>query len=158
MSNPRKPSPVEHESLRPTAAKSTGSRLVSRIEISAMWLLGHVSRVWPFLVFAIVLTLSWSALRQISAHEFRTALHALEPTWLVVAAAVTITNIAVMGLYDVIAFRHTRARGAERWRYGAVAFAWSNFLTLGPLAGPAIRLWLYRPAVDHVSELHSGIT
>ena len=62
-----------------------------------------------------------------------------------------------MGLYDVIAFSHTRSRRAERWRFGAVAFAWSNFLTLGPLAGPAIRFWLYRPTVDDPSDLHAGV-
>ena len=68
--------------------------------------------------------------------------------WVMLACALTGLNVAVMGLYDVVAFRHTRARPLERWRYGAVAFAWSNFLTLGPLAGPAIRLWLYRGTVD----------
>ncbi|MEI6243831.1 MAG: phosphatidylglycerol lysyltransferase domain-containing protein, partial [Acidobacteriota bacterium] len=30
-------------------------------------------------------------------------------------------------------------------------------LTLGPLAGPAVRFWLYRSAVDDLAELHSGI-
>ena len=62
-----------------------------------------------------------------------------------------------MGIYDVLAFRHTRTTALERWRYGAVAFCWSNFLTLGPLAGPAIRLWLYRGSVTNLSELHAGI-
>jgi phosphatidylglycerol lysyltransferase len=38
-----------------------------------------------------------------------------------------------------------------------VTFAWSNFLTLGPLAGPAMRFWLYRPAVTATSDLHSGV-
>ena len=67
----------------------------------------------------------------------------------------TLVNIGVMGLYDVVAFSQTRSRAVERWRYGAVAFAWSNFLTLGPLAGPAIRFWLYRPAVEHPSDLET---
>ena len=70
---------------------------------------------------------------------------------------ITLLNIAVMGLYDVIAFSQTRTRALERWRYGAVAFAWSNFLTLGPFAGPAIRFWLYRPAVEHSSDLENGV-
>ena len=48
-------------------------------------------------------------------------------------------------------------RAVERWRYGAVAFAWSNFLTLGPFAGPAIRFWLYRPTVEHSSDLETGV-
>ena len=74
-----------------------------------------------------------------------------------VAAAATLLNIGVMGLYDVIAFEHTRSRWFERWRYGAVSFAWSNFLTLGPLAGPAIRFWLYRPAVDKPADLEGGV-
>src|SRR5436190_2078562 len=62
-----------------------------------------------------------------------------------------------MGLYDVFAFRHTRSQPLLRWRYGAVAFAWSNFLTLGPLAGPAIRFWLYAPAIDRAADLQRGV-
>jgi phosphatidylglycerol lysyltransferase len=133
------------------------SRLTSRVEVAVVWLVGHASRVWPFVVFAVVLALSWGALRQIRPREFRAALGALDPAWLAVAAAITVANIGAMGLYDVIAFRHTRSSWRERWRYGAVAFAWSNFLTLGPLAGPAMRFWLYRPTVEHISELHNGV-
>jgi phosphatidylglycerol lysyltransferase len=133
------------------------SRLLSNIEVGLVWLLGNASRIWPFVVFGIVLALSWGALRQIHPGMFRAALRALQVNWLVAAAAATVANIAVMGLYDVIAFHHTRSRWSERWRYGAVAFAWSNFLTLGPLAGPAIRFWLYRPAVDQLSDLHAGV-
>ncbi len=62
-----------------------------------------------------------------------------------------------MGLYDVSAFESTRSSALERWRYGAVAFAWSNFLTLGPFAGPAIRFWLYRPAIDRLADLETGV-
>ncbi len=133
------------------------SRMMSRVEVSLVWLLGHASQVWPFLVFAIILILSWGELRQFTMGGFRAALRGLDRSWLVVAAVATIANVAVMGLYDVIAFQHTRSRWSERWRFGAVAFAWSNFLTLGPLAGPAIRFWLYRPAVDQLSDLHAGV-
>src|SRR5260221_6106779 len=52
----------------------------------------------------------------------------------------------IFGLYDVAALG-PRARPPStwaRWSVGVVSFAWSNFLTLGPLAGPALRLWLYR--------------
>src|SRR3954471_2788916 len=133
------------------------SRLTSRVETALVWLLGHATRVWPFIVFGVVLAVSWHALREIRPRQFRAALHTLDPQWLGVAALCTIANIGAMGLYDVIAFRHTRSRWTERWQYGAVAFAWSNFLTLGPLAGPAMRFWLYRPAVDHISELHNGV-
>jgi phosphatidylglycerol lysyltransferase len=121
------------------------------------WIVAHAARLWGFALVSLVLALSWHTLRGIHMREFRWALHSLDARQLTVAAAITIVNIAVMGLYDVIAFRHTRTRAVERWQFGAVAFCWSNFLTLGPLAGPAIRLWLYRSRVDDRAELHSGI-
>ena len=135
----------------------TRRRRFGRLDDAAMWTLGHVVRVWPFVLLAVVIWLSWHTLRQIHTSEFRVALRALNPGWVAVCAILTLLNVAVMGCYDVIAFRHTRARPSQRWRYGAVAFAWSNFLTLGPLAGPAIRFWLYRPSVDQVSDLSAGV-
>jgi phosphatidylglycerol lysyltransferase len=136
---------------------SAWRRLVSRIEMALVWSVAHGSAAWPFVMFAAVLALSWSQLRHIHPREVRAALGNFDGRWLVLAGVITAVNIAVMGLYDVIAFRHTRCRWQERWRNGAVAFAWSNFLTLGPLAGPAVRLWLYRGDVDELSELHGGI-
>jgi phosphatidylglycerol lysyltransferase len=121
------------------------------------WAVANATRVWGFLVVCLVLALSWSALRGIHFYEVRATLRTLDGGWLVAAALITLGNIAIMGLYDVLAFRHTRTTAVERWRYGAVAFCWSNFLTLGPLAGPAIRLWLYRGSVTDLSALHAGI-
>jgi phosphatidylglycerol lysyltransferase len=129
----------------------------ARLDRASTWLVANAARAWGFLVVALVVALSWSALRGIHVHDVRATLRSLDARWLVVAALITLVNIAVMGLYDVIAFKNTRARALERWRYGAAAFCWSNFLTLGPLAGPAIRLWLYRGAVTDLSELHAGI-
>jgi phosphatidylglycerol lysyltransferase len=121
------------------------------------WIVAHAARIWGFALFGLVLAASWHALRGIHTRDFRAALHSLDAGTLTLAAAATICNVTVMGLYDVLAFRHTRTRPIERWRFGAVAFCWSNFLTLGPLAGPAIRLWLYRSRVDDLAELHAGI-
>jgi phosphatidylglycerol lysyltransferase len=128
-----------------------------RTEQVSTWIVARAARAWGLLVIAIVLALSWQALRGIHIHDVRETLRALDGRWLVAAGAFTLVNVAVMGLYDVVAFSRTRTRAVERWRYGAVAFCWSNFLTLGPLAGPAIRLWLYRGTVDHPSELRSAI-
>ena len=128
-----------------------------RLELALAWLAARAARIWPFALGAVVLAASWGPLREIHTRDFRADLRALDTGWILAAAALTIANIAVMGMYDVIAFRHTRTRWIERWRYGAVAFAWSNFLTLGPLAGPAVRFWLYRPAVDDLAELHGGV-
>src|SRR4029079_18010947 len=123
----------------------------------ARWLLARAGRAWGLLVIAVVLALTWQALRGIHVHEVRVLLRSLDGRWLVAAGGITLANVAIMGLYDVIAFSRTRTSAAERWRYGAVAFCWNNFLTLGPLAGPAIRLWLYRGTVDGASALRSSI-
>lgn len=129
----------------------------ARMNRTVVWLLGHGATVWPFVLFGAVFALSWPSLHAIRIREFRTALGDVDRTWVAIAAAATAANVLVMGFYDVIAFRHTRTRWTERWRFGAVAFAWSNFLTLGPLAGPAIRFWLYRSSVDGAADLHSGV-
>jgi len=128
-----------------------------RIEAASSWIVAHAARLWGFALFGIVLALSWHTLREVHTREVREVLRSLHARELTIAAAVTIVNIAIMGLYDVMAFAETRTRAIERWRYGAVAFCWSNFLTLGPLAGPAIRFWLYRRSVNELSELHTGI-
>ena len=141
----------------PGLLTGTWRRLVSRFEVAVVWLVAHGTAVWPFVIFTAVLALSWGELRQIHPRYVRAAIRDFDARWIVIAGMVTAANIAVMGLYDVIAFRHTRCRWQERWRNGAVAFAWSNFLTLGPLAGPAVRLWLYRSNVDELNQLHGGI-
>ena len=116
--------------------------VASSIKTGGLWLIGHASRFLPVLIIAAVVALTWQTLRQVHPQAVVQQLHAISPPWLTLAAAITALNIAVMGLYDVIAFSQTRTRALERWRYGAVAFAWSNFLTPGPFAGPAIRFWL----------------
>jgi phosphatidylglycerol lysyltransferase len=139
------------------AKTRTRLNFAATAENSGLWLIGHASKVWPFLVIAAVLFLSWEAVRQIRPGEFSTAIRELDVQWLGIALLITLVNVGAMGLYDVVAFRHTRSSWTDRWRYGAVCFAWSNFLTLGPLAGPAMRFWLYRPAVDELSDLHGGV-
>jgi phosphatidylglycerol lysyltransferase len=137
--------------------RPAGSRVTSGVETGVVWLIGHATRFLPILVLGVVVVATWQALREIHPREVLAALRGMQAPWLFAAGLVTVANIGVMGLYDVVAFRRTRARASERWRYGAVAFAWSNFLTLGPFAGPAIRFWLYRPSVEHGADLETGV-
>jgi phosphatidylglycerol lysyltransferase len=134
-----------------------GWRQRPRLAVAWAWIVAHAARLWGFALFGAVLALSWHALRGVHTQQVRAVLRSLDPSWLWVAAGMTVANIAVMGFYDVIAFRETRTRARERWIFGAVAFCWSNFLTLGPLAGPAIRYWLYRQRVTDRADLHVGI-
>lgn len=132
-------------------------RRIQRAEGLTLWIVSQGSRLWPAVAIAVVLWLTWEALRTIRIRDVRAALHDLDAAWVFAAAGLTAVNVAVMGLYDVVAFRDTRSPALTRWRYGAVAFAWSNFLTLGPLAGPAIRFWLYAPAIDRAADLQGGV-
>ncbi len=131
--------------------------LIRRFEGRTLWLLGHAAQTWPIVAVTAVVWLSWDALGSIHIRDARVVLRSLDPRWVATAAAFTVLNVTVMGLYDVVAFRQTRSPAWQRWRYGAVAFAWSNFLTLGPLAGPAIRFWLYAPAIDRAADLQGGV-
>jgi len=108
-------------------------------------LLASLGRFWPFLLLAGIAFLGWEDLRRLDLAAVRAALHVLDPQWLLIAAGLTVLNLALFGLYDLVALAGTPVPPAARWRLGTLAFAWSNFLTLGPLAGPAIRLWLYAP-------------
>jgi phosphatidylglycerol lysyltransferase len=63
---------------------------------------------------------------------------------LVAAGVVVAANVAAMGLYDAVSFPSAPRLGfARRWRLGALCFAWSNFLTIGPIGGPALRFFVY---------------
>ncbi len=103
--------------------------------------------LWPWLVLAALTFIGWSELRRLDVSEVRSLIRSAPPALLLALLAVTAVNLSVAGLYDVVALGPlSRAPSArERWSAGVLSFAWSNFLTIGPLAGPALRLWLYRP-------------
>ena len=61
-----------------TGNKRSRLTVASTIENGSLWMLGHASRVWPFVVIAVVLSLSWQAVRQIHPREFSEAIHALD--------------------------------------------------------------------------------
>ena len=110
-----------------------------------LWLLANARWVWPLVVIAIIFSVTWSDLRIIDYRQVRHSLQRTDYSWMLLAGLLTLVNLAVMGFYDVICLRSSQVRPGQRWWIGTLAFAWSNFLTLGPLAGPAVRFWLYRP-------------
>src|SRR6266567_2322784 len=63
----------------------------------------------------------------------------------------------LLGGYDLITLEGSPVPRASRWGLGTIAFAWSNFLTLGPIAGPAIRFLLYRPYTLDAAGLSNAI-
>ena len=141
--------------VRPPGA--TRPHVLSRLDNSVIWWLGHVSRVWPFVVFAVVLALTWRALDQIHPRQFAIALRGLDGPWLWLAGVLTAANVGAMGLYDVIAFRHTRNLT------GRNAGGMARCVLRGATSSRSVR-WLDQPCdsgctatVEQISELHTGV-
>jgi phosphatidylglycerol lysyltransferase len=103
--------------------------------------------LWPWLLLTIVAVFGWRELRQVDFVTVRGLLRTTDAFVVALLVAATAANLALAGFYDVAALgeRSLPPPPAARWSVGVVAFAWSNFLTVGPLAGPALRLWLYGP-------------
>ena len=117
---------------------------------SARLLLATLSRLrpfWPWLVLAVLTWIGWREVRQIDVLSVRDLLRDTSGGLVLVLLGATAFNLAVFGLYDLVALgpRSHPPPASARWAVGVVSFAWSNFLTVGPMAGPALRLWLYRP-------------
>lgn len=102
--------------------------------------------------------LVWHELRHI---DFRTARHRIQDadtSDLLVALLAAACAIGVMGLYDVLAFPSTpKLPPLRRWGLGMLFFSWTNFLTLGPIGGPALRLYFYRKAGLETGEIVRGL-
>jgi len=110
-------------------------------------LLGILRVAWPWALLAVVLVLAWTELKGVDLARVRELVHETPPSAILLLLLATAVNIAIAGLYDVVALG-TRGESPPlgvRWKIGMLSFTWSNFLTIGPLAGPALRLWLYAP-------------
>ncbi len=59
------------------------------IDAASAWIVAHAARLWGASLFAIVLALSWHALRGIHTHEVRAILRTLDSRPLAIAALVT---------------------------------------------------------------------
>src|SRR6185295_18406467 len=116
-----------------------------RIYVLALRVLGSAGRWWPIVLVGAVAFLGWTELRRVDLNLVRESLHNLSAPWLLVASALTVLNLGLLGFYDLVTLQGSPVPPSARWGLGTLAFTWSNFLTLGPIAGPAIRFWLYRP-------------
>jgi phosphatidylglycerol lysyltransferase len=112
------------------------------------WLLAYLR---PWIVTALVVIFFAGTFREFHAldfHAIRNALRHMDHTLGWIAFGLALTSVAAMGLYDVVALGRpwNDPPAWTRLRIGSLAFALSNLVATGPLAGPALRLWLYRDA------------
>jgi phosphatidylglycerol lysyltransferase len=110
-------------------------------------LLLRLRAVWPWLILGAVTFIGWEELQRVNLTTVRRIFRATPAETTLALLGLVALNLAVAGLYDVAALGPLSRgpRAGARWTTGVLSFAWSNFLTVGPLAGPALRLWLYRP-------------
>ncbi len=114
--------------------------------------------VVPIVVTGVIVWFVWRGVGGIDLAETTRILIDVDGTWVAASIVAALGAIACMGLYDVLALPARPGLGPRtRWRMGMATFAWSNFLTLGPLGGPALRLLLYRRAGMETAEVLRGV-
>lgn len=123
-------------------------------------------RVWPWIKLALqiglpllVVWLAWREIRSLNLHEVRTQIGNSDSHLLVWGVVAVLAAVAVMGLYDAVAFPrgvHGTLSFARRWMLGMVLFGWTNFIAMGPIGGPALRVLAYRKAGLEWSEITRG--
>lgn len=108
--------------------------------------LAAIRPLWPWLIVGAIAWIGWRQLKQVDLVAVRGLVRDADVDLVLYLLVATAINLAVFGFYDVIALGPLSQppAAAARWKVGVISFAWTNFLTLGPLAGPALRLWLYR--------------
>lgn len=110
------------------------------------------------LVPGIIAVVAWRELASLDwAGAWRTA-RASEPGFVGLALLVAVAAVMVMGLYDGLSFgRFGRLSGFRRWGLGMMLFSWTNFLTIGPIGGPAARIVLYRRSGATAADIIGGL-
>ncbi|MCL4221763.1 MAG: lysylphosphatidylglycerol synthetase family protein [Phycisphaerales bacterium] len=109
-------------------------------------------------LFVGLIAMGWSELSALDWLAVRDELLEVRWRFLLLAALAALLNVAGMGLYDAVCFpRAPRLGFAVRWGVGSVCFAWSNFLTFGPIGGPALRVLVYTRRGLRASSVARGL-
>ncbi len=112
------------------------------------------------LIVFLVLLLVYHEIRKLNIHMVRQALEKSDPVFIAAGIALAFLALAVMGLYDALAFPSGddgRLTFRKRWGIGSLVFAWTNFVSMGPLGGPALRLLVYKKFGLTGSQIASGL-
>lgn len=95
----------------------------------------------------LVLVLIWYEIRELNIHMVRQALGQADRNLAAFGIFFAFLAIAVMGLYDALVFppgAEGKLTFGRRWLIGSLMFSWTNFVSIGPIGGPALRTLVYR--------------
>jgi phosphatidylglycerol lysyltransferase len=138
----------------------TGEPIFENNGLLRSLLLFKLKPLWPWIALTLLTWIGWREIHAIQIGVVRDFLRGTGANLFVALLGITTLNLSVAGLYDVVALGpRSRPPGfATRWSVGILSFAWSNFLTVGPLAGPALRTWLYRERGVPFDRAKSALT
>ena len=107
----------------------------------------------------LVVWLAWREIHSLDLHHVREQISKADARLLGLGVAAVLAAVIVMGLYDAVAF----PRGvngtlsfSRRWLLGMALFGWTNFVSMGPVGGPALRVLAYRRYGLAWSEITQG--
>ncbi|MCC6676162.1 MAG: bifunctional lysylphosphatidylglycerol flippase/synthetase MprF [Phycisphaerales bacterium] len=145
------PHPGDDATIEPVPMPPARARARAGLFRAASWALRILLPIGVLLVV-------WHEVSHLNFRRTSDIVHASDWHYIVAAIGAAFISIAAMGAYDVFAFTSTPSlTPLRRWGRASIIFAWTNFLTLGPLGGPALRLYLYRRAGMTIPEILRGI-
>jgi len=118
----------------------------------------RIRHILQVVIPLLILWFIWEELSDLDFAKLRVQLAAANPRLLAASALTAVVAILATGLYDVLAFPHTPTQGAtRRWGLGAMFFSWTNFVALGPVGVPFLRLHWYGKAGMPASDVIRGV-
>jgi len=146
---------VPDENANPRRLNQEGSPVVSLAALAWLWSIRTLRVVLPVAVVWLV----WHELKTLDWRDAEAILRSSDMGPIVAALGATAIALAAMGCYDWFAFHSTPTLGpTKRWSVGVLIFSWTNFLTFGPIAGPVLRLLLYRRGGLTSAAIAAGLT
>lgn len=127
---------------------------------------GRWARTWRWLGIAlrfglppIIVWTVWREFRHIDLQSAREQVASADLRVAALGIGAAFGAVMVMGLYDAVAIprgEHGRLGFGRRWLLGSVLFGWTNFVSLGPIGGPALRVLAYRRFGLNGAEITRG--
>ncbi len=127
---------------------------------------GRWARTWRWLSFAlrfglppIIVWAVWREFRHLDLQSAREQVASADLRLAALGIGAAFGAVVAMGLYDAVAFprgEHGRLGFGRRWLLGSVLFGWTNFVSLGPIGGPALRVLAYRRFGLNGAEITRG--